>query len=156
MKALLKNIIQAPASTFAGAIIAALGVFIASEIPMPMIVMVSLMAVAAFLSIFSGPNKPNSGPKVGNLNITMFFLTLSALALSLPSCSPTSYVADLSTYGPSIEANPTAVVLDPEDVTPVGGFQTDLRGQVDTEYGTVGDDDGTIFTDVVIDLDPTK
>lgn len=57
MKALLKNILDAPGATMAGAIIAALGVFTASDLEMPKVVLVSLMALSAGLAIFSGPNK---------------------------------------------------------------------------------------------------
>ncbi len=154
MKSLFKNIIGAPASTFAAAIIAALGVFIASGIELPEIAIVILMAVAAFLSLFSGPNKPKGSSNIGKLSIATLFLGL--LVFALPSCNPTSYVADLSTYGPAIEANPEAVVLKPEDVTPIGGFQTDISVMVDTDHGVVGYDDGTVFTDLVIDLTQGK
>lgn len=58
MKELFRNIIDAPAATMAGAITAALAVVIGADLGLPTAVVVGLMSVSAFLSIFSGPNKP--------------------------------------------------------------------------------------------------
>ena len=57
MKNLLKNIWEAPASTLAGGIIGALGVVTVADVEMPAWAKVGLMALAAFLAVFDGPNK---------------------------------------------------------------------------------------------------
>lgn len=57
MKALFKNIFDAPAATAAGAIVAALAVITGSDVDLPKEVMVGLMALSALLATFSGPNK---------------------------------------------------------------------------------------------------
>ena len=58
MKALLKNIIDAPAATMAAALVAGLAVITGSDIEIPKEVVVGLMALSAILAGFSGPNKP--------------------------------------------------------------------------------------------------
>ena len=60
MYALIKNIWQAPAATAACAICLALTVLTGSEIEMPKELVVGLLALSAFLSGFSGPNKPKT------------------------------------------------------------------------------------------------
>lgn len=57
MKALLKNIIDAPAATAGGAIVAGLAVVTSSDVNLSKEVMVGLLALSAALSVFSGPNK---------------------------------------------------------------------------------------------------
>lgn len=56
MKNLFKNIWEAPASSAASAITAALGVFIASDIGIPKWLLVVMAGVSASLALFSGPN----------------------------------------------------------------------------------------------------
>lgn len=157
MKALFKNIIDAPAATFGGAITAALGVFIASDLAMPKILLVTLMALSAFLSIFSGPNKPSvntKGDGWGNIGLVLFFLGF--VGFCLPSCTPQGYVVDTRPYVEAIKASPDAVSMKPEHVTPLGGISTDIRGSIVTEQGTVGISDGVLYTDLVIDVTPGK
>lgn len=60
MKNLLRNIWDAPGATIAGGIIAALGVLTVTDVELPEGVTLSLMALAAFLGVFSGPNKPEA------------------------------------------------------------------------------------------------
>lgn len=57
MKALFKNILEAPAATTAGALIAGLTYVQAAELDMPLGVKVAIGATAAVLAVFSGPNK---------------------------------------------------------------------------------------------------
>jgi phosphate/sulfate permease len=59
MKNLFKNIWEAPASTAAAAITAALGVFIFADIGMPKESLTVLAALSAGLSLFAGPNPKN-------------------------------------------------------------------------------------------------
>jgi hypothetical protein len=58
MKALFKNIIDAPAATIAGGLVAALAVITGADLDLPKGVIVGLMAFSALLATFSGPNKP--------------------------------------------------------------------------------------------------
>ena len=155
MKALFKNIIDAPAATIAGAIIAALAAITSSGYPIPEPVSVVIMVVAAFLAAFSGPNKPDNEEDTFNkLSVILWVLCVSSLCL--PSCQPTAYVADLRTYAEPIKANPEAVVLKPEHVTPIGGISTDIRGSIVTDQGTIGISDGVVYTDLVIDATAGK
>lgn len=57
MKNLFKNIWDAPASTIAGGLVAAIGVAVAADVELPKVAVVSLSAVSAFLAVFDGPNK---------------------------------------------------------------------------------------------------
>jgi hypothetical protein len=59
MKALLKNIWQAPAATMAAALVAGLTYIIGADIDLPKEAMVALGSLSAVLAAFSGPNKPN-------------------------------------------------------------------------------------------------
>ena len=60
MKNLLKSIWEAPASTCAGAIIAALTYITAADVDMPKWAFVSLGASAAALAVFSGAKKEDA------------------------------------------------------------------------------------------------
>lgn len=57
MKNLFKNIWQAPASTIAGGMVAAIAVITATDIEVPKYVILALSSVSAFLAVFDGPNK---------------------------------------------------------------------------------------------------
>ena len=154
MKALFRNIIDAPAATFAGGITLFLGVFIASGMEMPQIVLVILMAFSAFLSIFSGPNKtPNVKPN-GRFPVVLLFLTC---CFFLPSCAPQTYVVNTVPYAAQLETNPESVVIAPEHVTPIAGFRLEGGINVDTEYGRLGyDSDNGLSADLVIDTTSGK
>lgn len=56
MKNLFRNIWEAPASTIAGGLVAAIGVSVASDIELPKMVILALSATSAFLAVFDGPN----------------------------------------------------------------------------------------------------
>jgi len=59
MKALIKNIWEAPGATMAGALVAAIGVLTVAEIEVDPWVIVGLAAASAALAVFSGPNTPD-------------------------------------------------------------------------------------------------
>lgn len=79
-----------------------------------------------------------------------FFPVLVALMM-LPSCTPSAYEADLTTYGPVIEADASKVTLKPEHVTPIGnGFSgLDFTGSIVTDFGTISTDGDNV--DISID-----
>lgn len=81
MKNLIKNIWQAPSSTIAGGLVAAIGIAIASDIEMPKSLIVALSAVSAFLAVFDGPNKGGPPPRLPML------MAFSLTAFCLPSCT---------------------------------------------------------------------
>ena len=80
--------------------------------------------------------------------------TLIALALAalLSSCTPQSYIVDTTTYVDQIAANPTQVVVAPEHVTEVGGFQTEFGARILTDEGDIDISDQGLSGEVVIDL----
>jgi hypothetical protein len=61
MKNLLKNIWNAPASTSAGALMAALTYVLAADVEMPKWALVSIGATSAALAVFSGSSRKEEG-----------------------------------------------------------------------------------------------
>jgi hypothetical protein len=79
MKNLFKNIWQAPASTIAGGLVAAIGVAAASDAGWSKETIVTLSTISAFLAVFAGP-KPTVASKLPLL------LLCGILTIALPSC----------------------------------------------------------------------
>ena len=82
--------------------------------------------------------------------------TLLIALLALASCTPQAYIADLSTYGQAIEANPQSVTLDPAHVTAVGGFKFEGGVKLKTDQGDIDLDQDGVTGTVVIDLSSNK
>lgn len=59
MKALIKNIWEAPAKTMAGAIVSGLVALGGAWADAPPAVTISVAVLVAFIGAFAGPNKPN-------------------------------------------------------------------------------------------------
>ena len=70
----------------------------------------------------------------------------------LPSCTPQSYIVNTSPYTEAIQSNPDKVVVAPEHVTEIGGFQANIGGTVVTDYGEFSVDNNGVGADVVVDL----
>lgn len=79
---LIKNIWTAPASTIAAAIMLAIAVVVGADLDWPKEAIVGLSALSAFLSAFSGPNKPGHQPR---LPLVLFGCVV--LCLMLSSCT---------------------------------------------------------------------
>ncbi len=71
--------------------------------------------------------------------------------MMLPSCTPQSYIVNTEPYTEAIKSNPEKVVVAPEHVEPVGGFQANIGGTLETDYGSVTVDKDGVSTDLVID-----
>lgn len=93
MKNLFKNIWQAPASTVAAALVAAIGVATAADIELSKELIVGLSALSAFLAVFSGPNKPTPGSKLP-------VILLTGLWVGCAVCGLTSCGASFSVVTP--------------------------------------------------------
>ena len=75
------------------------------------------------------------------------------LVFSQTSCTPTvAYQVDTRPYADQIETNPETVVVQPEHVTEVGGFQAEFGARLLTDAGEIDISDGGVSGDVVIDL----
>lgn len=74
------------------------------------------------------------------------------LVLSQASCTPTAYQVNTVPYAKQIAANPESVVVQPEHVTEVGGFQAEFGAKLLTDQGEIDISDGGVSGDVVIDL----
>lgn len=85
-------------------------------------------------------------------NAYSFFPILVAMLCMLPSCTPQSYIVNTSPYTEAIQSNPDKVVVAPEHVTEVGGFQANIGGTVVTDYGAFSVDNDGVGADVVVDL----
>lgn len=77
---------------------------------------------------------------------------LSASLALLGACSPQSYIVNTKPYSEAIQSNPEKVVVAPEHVTEVGGFQANLGGTVVTDHGEFSIDNDGVDADVVIDI----
>ena len=79
-------------------------------------------------------------------------LATIALAAILASCTPTGYIVDTTPYMEAIEANPAEVIMKPEDVKEVGGFQFEGGLAIESERGRVNISERGVSGEVVIDL----
>ena len=80
--------------------------------------------------------------------------TILALASigAFSSCTPHSYIVDTTPYVDQIASNPDQVIISPEDVTEVGGFQSEFGATVRTDQGDIDISDQGISGNVIIDL----
>ena len=76
--------------------------------------------------------------------------------ITLASCTPQSYIADLTSYEDAIKANPQAVTLDPAHVTAINSFKFEGGFKVITDQGEIDIDQDGIDGSVVIDLSSNK
>ena len=83
-----------------------------------------------------------------------FFPILIAMLclMMLPSCTPQSYIVNTSPYTEAIQSNPDKVVVAPEHVTEVGGFQATIGGTFITDQGEVTVSPDGVSGNVVVDL----
>ena len=78
-------------------------------------------------------------------------LLLAGVSL-LASCTPQSYIVDTTPYSDQIATNPAKVIVNPEHVTEVGGFQAEFGARVRTDQGDIDISDQGVSGEVVIDL----
>ena len=77
---------------------------------------------------------------------------LAFIGLGLTSCTPTAYQVNTAPYALQIETNPEAVIVQPEDVIEVGGFQAEFGAKLLTDQGEIDISDRGVSGDVVVDL----
>ena len=82
--------------------------------------------------------------------------TLLLAMLALASCTPSSYIADLTSYEDAIQANPQAVKLDPTHVTAINTFKFEGGFKVITDQGEFDINQDGIDGTVVVDLSSNK
>lgn len=87
-----------------------------------------------------------------NNSFLPLLIVCGILAVSLPSCTPTMYEVDTTTYVDEIKSNPSSVMVKPEHVKEIGGFQGDFGVRAITDYGEVDLSPDGLRGDVVIDL----
>lgn len=86
-----------------------------------------------------------------------FPLIILALCLtSLSSCTPTGYLVNTKPYADVIASSPERVLVDRAHVEEVGGFQANIGGTVETDFGWVTVDKNGVSTDLVIDATSGK
>ena len=68
------------------------------------------------------------------------------------SCGAQSYNVNAEPYLDAIKANPKSVVMQPEDVTPNGGFQASFGATVQTDQGEFNVSESGISGNVLVDL----
>jgi hypothetical protein len=83
-------------------------------------------------------------------------VVLSIFTLGLSSCVPASYQIDLTSYEDQIEATPSAVMVAPEHVTEIGGFQVSGGAKIITDQGELDISETGIEGTVVVDLRSQK
>lgn len=97
----------------------------------------------------------NDASKDGTAKLLIFGVGISAAAgfgFFLPSCSPTHYEVDTTSYAEQIKTKPEAVLVAAEDVTPIGqGFRPEINARVLTDYGDVVVGPDGVSGEVVID-----
>ena len=77
---------------------------------------------------------------------------LIIIAACISSCVPASYQIDLTTYEDAIQTNPAAVMVAPEHVTEIGGFQVSGGAKIITDQGEIDLSETGIDGTVVVDL----
>lgn len=110
MKNLLRNVWDAPASTLASAIIGGLGAIIASDFEMPKWILLSMVAISAFLAAFDGPNSTKKAAMPKSLSLLLLlgaascFLTSCGVSFTEDGCILGQYTRDGQTYyaGPCV------------------------------------------------------
>lgn len=98
MKNLFRNIWEAPGSTISGGIIAAIGALLATDADVPKNLMITLICISAFLSIFSGPNKSGKS-SLGRFPCLLLLAGLSCLLSSCGGVSVTGHVPIPERFG---------------------------------------------------------
>jgi hypothetical protein len=78
---------------------------------------------------------------------------LITLALAiLASCTPTAYEVDVRPYAEQVKANPSEVLIKPEHVKEIGGFQLEAGVEIESEYGAVNISERGVSTNLLVDL----
>lgn len=105
----------------------------------------ALIAALGILSRDANKTSESSG-------ITPLILGFVAVsAFVFVSCAPQNYIVNTKPYTKQIESDPENVVVAPEHVEPVGGFQANIGGTLVTDYGEITVDKGGVSTDLVVD-----
>lgn len=77
---------------------------------------------------------------------------IAVTGICITSCTPQSYIVNTAPYTEEIKINPEKVVMAPEHVEPVGGFQSSIGGTFVTDQGEVTVSPSGVSGNVVIDL----
>lgn len=110
-----------------------------------------------FLKFFTSLKNGNGGATnllMGMCSVGM----MAALCVTQLSCSPgalggaTAYRVNTVPYSEQIGARPDAVVIDAEDVEPIGGFSFKAGAKVITDAGEFDISEAGVSGEVVIDL----
>ena len=84
--------------------------------------------------------------------LALIAITIVIAATISTSCTPTGYIVDTTPYNDAIIDNPEAVIMKPEDVQEVGGFQFEGGAIIETNEGRINLSESGVRGEVVIDL----
>ena len=79
-------------------------------------------------------------------------LIIGLCATTFIACTPTAYQVDLTNYETQVQTTPEAVVIQAEDVTPIGGFKVEGGAKIITDEGTIDITESGLTGEVVVDL----